>query len=336
MKNLTARSGFLLMSLLLCRLLSSADDAQKLQQTASLFSKAAVGDLRSQNSTPFHLRLEIHTVHLGSKPFDGTYDEVWGSPTIWRRQISFPEFAQQEVGDSDGRWLARNLDFRPQAVYLLSRVVETSMPVPLQPDELVKKVSDRKKDGTGHCVEVKRGTLERTLCFDSQGPLASWEDHNPFDDRRLRLEYTDFQKFGEKLYPREMRVYEHGEQVLDIKVVELSQLPDAAPTHFDHVPSARLMAACESWEPGIPATKVPPRYPSEARRDRQQGTVILYAALAADGSVEKLTLLQTAGNALDAAAIAAVKQWIYAPAMCGTKPQPTEIEVHVNFTLSSG
>lgn len=177
-------------------------DGAKKSQTDSLFANASIADLRVQNTLPFHLRLEVHATDLSPRPLDGTYDEIWRSRSMWQRQISFPGFAQQEVGDSKGRWLSRNVDFRPHAVYLLSRAVETAMPIPLQPDEQIEKVFAHKKDGLEEqCTEFKRGNLERTLCFDSRGPLVRSDEHNGFDDRSLRIEYLDFQKFGEKLCP---------------------------------------------------------------------------------------------------------------------------------------
>jgi TonB family protein len=179
-------------------------------------------------------------------------------------------------------------------------------------------------------TEVDANNLGRTLCFDPRGPLAN------VDDRTVRLQYLDFQKFGEKLYPRHLKVYQNGEQALDVRVTELSFLPDAAPAHFDHVDGARLMAVCSQWEAGVPAKKVTPQYPSEARNAGMQGTVYLYVALAADGSVDKLKVLESAGAPLDNASINAVKQWVYAPVNCGPKPLPTEIEVQVNFELRRG
>src|SRR6476620_6329168 len=155
------------LALLLC-----AEDIDKKSQIDSLLASAAIANLRGQDSGPFHLRLEIHATNLSPKPLDGTYDEIWRSPSTWQRKISFPGFVQQEVGDSEGRWLARNLDFRPHAIYLLSRAVETAMLVSLQPDEQVKRVSDRKKDGLElRCADFQRKEWERTLCFSSGGPL---------------------------------------------------------------------------------------------------------------------------------------------------------------------
>jgi TonB family protein len=336
MTNFALRSCLFLLALLssvtpaLC-----ADDSGKTSQTDSLFASAAVANLRAQDSRPFHLRLEIHVTKLSPKPLDVTYDEIWRSPSAWQRRISFPGFMQQEVGDSEGRWLARNVDFRPHAIYLLSRAVGTAMPVSLQPDEQVKKVSDHKKDGVElRCAAFQRKKWQRTLCFMSGGPLVSSDEYNELDDIKLRVDYLDFQKFGEKLYPRQMYVYQNGKQVLEVKVVELAQLPGATQAHFGHAATDRLMALCDRWEETPPIKKVLPEYPPDACRDRQQGKVTLYVALAADGSVDQLKLLESAGTALDNASMQAVKQWVYPPLTCGARPLPSEIEVHVNFSLS--
>lgn len=201
-------------------------------------------------------------------------------------------------------------------------------------DEQVKKVFDRKKDGPElHCVDIKRGTFDRTLCFDSAGPLVSSEESHESDGRKLRVEYMDFQKFGDKLFPRQMRVYQNGEQVLEVKVAALDQLPDATLAHFDHAANAHLMAICDRWGESTPAKKITPRYPPDALRDHQEGTVTLYATLAADGSVDQLKLLDSGGTAFDTASMQAVRQWVYPPLTCGARPLPSEIEVQVNFSI---
>lgn len=114
------RSTVLSLVLLAAPFTAYASDALNKQQVDRLFTNAAGTNLRSKDSRPFHLRIEIHVSHISSKPLDGTYEETWQSPEAWRRQIAFPGFTQQEVGDGEGRWLARTLDFRPHSVYLLS------------------------------------------------------------------------------------------------------------------------------------------------------------------------------------------------------------------------
>ena len=91
------------------------------------------------------------------------------------------------------------------------------------------------------------------------------------------------------------------------------------------------MAECEKSPKLI--KKIPPQYPPAARSAHQQGTVILYTVLSDQGTVEKTSVLQSAGDNLDKSAADGVKQWVYSPPACGTVALPTEIEVQVNYEL---
>src|SRR5579871_7024885 len=105
----------------------AADDAEKQRQLEGFLATANAADLRSTNSAPFHLTLKLHVQQITAKPLDGSYDEVWNGPDQWRREITFPEFRQVEIGDKDGRWLDRNLDFRPQPAYLVAELLDAIM-----------------------------------------------------------------------------------------------------------------------------------------------------------------------------------------------------------------
>ncbi len=86
--------------------------------------------------------------------------------------------------------------------------------------------------------------------------------------------------------------------------------------------------------PGIPVKKVVPEYPKDARASHIEGTVLRYALLSSDGTVQKVKVLQSAGTLLDQAALHAVQQWGSSPTDCGSgRRLPAEIEVTVNFAL---
>jgi protein TonB len=78
-----------------------------------------------------------------------------------------------------------------------------------------------------------------------------------------------------------------------------------------------------------------PIYPASARRKRQQGTVLLSVLVDAKGRPEKVSIKQGCGiSALDEAALVAVRTWEFDPAMIGTRPIKSEIEVPVRFVLT--
>jgi TonB family protein len=81
----------------------------------------------------------------------------------------------------------------------------------------------------------------------------------------------------------------------------------------------------------------PPRYPAEAIRKGQQGTVILDVAVDATGAVTGVRVDQGGTDApmgLQTAAIAAARQWKFNPGRKGGKPVDGMIQVPVNFSLS--
>jgi TonB family protein len=306
-----------------------AKDKPSNQEGADLLAKAASRqNIHEQGGQPFQLRIRIHAEHLVSKPMDGAYAEVWMAPNKWRREIAFPGFTQLEIGDVDSKWLTRNLDFKPWIVYLTEAAVELFILPGVQQEGVVKSVRGRKLRGTElRCVELvdKEGKQTRELCLDGAGALLSESLGNQ------RFEYGDFGKFGGKIFPKSIRVYESGEQVLDISADNLSSPSDSHDALFQHGSGARQMAACERWPKLI--KKVEPQYPPAARAAHQQGDVILYTLLSDQGRVERTTILQSAGDNLDRSAADAVKHWVYSPPACGATPFQTEIEVRVNYEL---
>ena len=58
----------------------------------------------------------------------------------------------------------------------------------------------------------------------------------------------------------------------------------------------------------------PPRYPTESRRLREQGTVVLMVVLDVDGRVQNVSVQRSSGHdRLDRAALSAVRSWRWSP-----------------------
>ncbi|HTZ98863.1 MAG TPA: TonB family protein [Candidatus Aquilonibacter sp.] len=79
-------------------------------------------------------------------------------------------------------------------------------------------------------------------------------------------------------------------------------------------------------------SRVTPIYPAIARMAQVQGTVVLHAVIAKDGSVQSLELV-SGPPMLVQAAIDAVKQWRYEPTLLAGKPVEVDTTVQVVFTL---
>jgi TonB family protein len=76
---------------------------------------------------------------------------------------------------------------------------------------------------------------------------------------------------------------------------------------------------------------VKPVYPEKLTAGGAEGTVILTATIGADGNVATLDVARSVHPDLDAAAIEAVRQWQFMPALLNC--EPTEVEMTVSLTF---
>jgi TonB family protein len=104
-------------------------------------------------------------------------------------------------------------------------------------------------------------------------------------------------------------------------------------------------AAAAEGAPGPPAPEMsfdtPPRalhtvrpeYPREAFEKRIEGTVLIEALVDSDGVIARCRVIQSVPG-LDAAALAAARQWRFRPAVKDGKPVATIIHMPVQFSIS--
>ena len=80
-------------------------------------------------------------------------------------------------------------------------------------------------------------------------------------------------------------------------------------------------------------TKVPPKYPEEAKKERIQGTVLLNAIIGKDGAVEELTVA-SGPKELQQSSLDAVRQWTYKPYLLNGEPIEVKTTISVIYTLA--
>lgn len=80
----------------------------------------------------------------------------------------------------------------------------------------------------------------------------------------------------------------------------------------------------------------PPAYPLSARRRGIEGTVLVRAEVAAGGECQRVELKKSSGaEALDQAALEAVKKWRFVPAKRGNQAVVAWVEVPITFKLEN-
>ena len=107
--------------------------------------------------------------------------------------------------------------------------------------------------------------------------------------------------------------------------------PIEKPKKVDVPQQVRVSGAIQA---GMLARQVQPDYPMLARRARIEGTVVLKAIIARDGSVKQLTLI-SGQPLLVEAAMNAVREWRYKPTFLNGEPVEVVTEVDVNFHMQA-
>jgi protein TonB len=79
-------------------------------------------------------------------------------------------------------------------------------------------------------------------------------------------------------------------------------------------------------------SKVPPTYPEAARKRGIDGTVLIQVLVGRDGRIHDARIVKSI-PALDAAAEAAVRQWIFKPALSKGEPVAVWVAVPIKFSL---
>jgi periplasmic protein TonB len=79
-------------------------------------------------------------------------------------------------------------------------------------------------------------------------------------------------------------------------------------------------------------TKTKPVYPAEAFKKKVEGTVLVEILIGADGRVLRARVLESV-PALDAAALEAVRQWAFVPAIKNGRPVATSALAPVSFRI---
>ena len=86
-------------------------------------------------------------------------------------------------------------------------------------------------------------------------------------------------------------------------------------------------------EPPVKVTDVRPQYPASAQRARISGMVVIEATVDTKGNVREAEVIRSVPE-LDRAAMEAVAQWRFTPALQNGTPVPTIMTVTVTFAIS--
>lgn len=309
--------GFLLM--LAAPDVGTAKDGKK-ETTAELLARAAeVSDIRSPSSPPFRLRARVSVAALAKGEVEGSYVLIWNSEKQWREEIVFPGFSQIRVGDGSRFWQVRKPKPLALRVFQMTRILDIQGRLKVLSRETLGSVRQRQRNGVRvRCADVRRKDLpvkSHELCFDlASGALVLKDFYG------LAYEYSEHSPWEKKVFPRLFRVVERGKPVVEIQVDELVGEAATDASLFEPPADAEAWDWCKDEIPPEPDQRAFVGFPEGYMRNQMNVDVAVHAVIETDGTLHDPTVVQSAGERLDRAALESVRQSRYRPRMCNGKP----------------
>ena len=134
----------------------------------------------------------------------------------------------------------------------------------------------------------------------------------------------------------DLTVVRAGKTILSAHLASIETLDpvndaDFSPTS-DAVALPRRIHISAGVAQGLLERKVAPEYPSQARAQRAQGTIVLQALIGTDGRVKDLRAI-SGPPVLQKSAIDAVRRWRYRPYLLNGSPVEVMTTINVIFSV---
>lgn len=311
------------------------------QNVSEQFAKAAdETDLKSQANRPFEMEAEVEVFGV-KQSSHGNYRLLWASPNKWREDIVFNGYRRTRIGGDGKYWQERSIDYELIPIRQLDEALDFNSRLRSSVVKVTGKMKTEKtKDTTTvSCAVLKERYEDEDFCFDPTGGQLVLEKlpngaGGADGDVRAR-QYTDFVKFGEKLFPQSVRVIGADQPLVSFSLKKLAPLGEVQPSDFvAKTGEQEWITKCSQLEKPELQSHITPIYPGEAKARHEQGRVVVYALIGADGILRNLKLVVSVSPLLDASALQAVSKWQYTPRKCDGVPTQADTFIDLNFNVN--
>lgn len=325
----------LILTLALAVLFSPVSVAENKQEEGEKLIRRAgqLSDIRSADGLPFRMKASFTLLGDGAATGEGTYTEIWVSRGRWRRESLFGNFHRIEVGGEKTRWILDSTEEIPGKAGQLKSLLQVGA-VNQEPIKITA-IRDQSVQGVqARCVELKAISMgKETLCIDGQrGVLLLTKTPTLWMGRRAEYscQYSEYEPFADRMYPRHIQCVEDGHPGIEVRVLGLSVEPSPDPALFVPPIGAKELANCPGKVQAPKALQTPdPEYPQGEPQPSSPEVILL--TVGEDGKTRDLSVARSIGKAFDDRALAAVRRWVFRPAMCDGDPVTVQVNVEVEF-----
>jgi TonB family protein len=292
------------------------------KQQASLFHDQA---------SPF--QIDVDFVAQTNAPTEGHLTLKWAAKDRWWRKIVMDRFEQIEIRNGDRLYTSRNIVFTPVRIGELISLLQFAEG---SAGLLVKKQKQRVENGVEiTCLRVEQENVKakpHEVCVNTASHEILRDEWQEPPDERRKEQYSDYFDFGGHHYPRKLQLLVNGSVVITARVQDLTT------TVFDQAlllpPKGAIeRRQCSDMKHAVPVKTPEPMYPQSASQNKLTGDTTVAMTVLTDGSVSDIRLIGSATHSMDDASLQTLKGWKFKPAMCGSEPVVSDIEVVVSFRL---
>lgn len=275
---------------------------------------------------PYRLRARLELVADDGTVIPGVFERLWASSTEWREEIRVADY-KDSVGATGGRtWTSQSLPFRPWNVRLVTGALQFQRVDGVEPHLDLRRIPARE----GRPDLVCAGVRDSWACVDAEQGVPILREQTTL---HVRFDYGALKEFARGSWPSEVRLIDAGREIGRV-VVERFEPFDATELLKMAPPAgAEMLFPCKDSRNAEldPHSKVKPKYPPELLHLREEGYAYLQIGIDEAGRVINPQPLRSNHPRFAEAAVEAVRQWRYRPAVCDGKPRKVQSEVMVTF-----
>lgn len=303
-----------------------------------MLDAAHLNNLTGANMSPWHMKATFQILdENGTVSDEGTYEEFWANPKSSRRVCTGKAFMQTEFTTDKG-------DFRTASshgdVPVLLSSAHNDLISPMPGDPALEHLTFSSKEVQSGSLKLNclspTGALNASMyCLASGEPILRVFASPAFSTQVL---YNGILHFAGRAVAGNLKLTRNGKMAVELRVETLEPLDTKDESSFTPPPDAalipvpRFINVSASVAQGMLLKKVAPEYPVAARNSYTTGTVVLQATIDKEGRIKNLRAV-SGPDALQGAALDAVRQWRYRPYLLNGLPVEVMTTINVIFTL---
>lgn len=325
----------LIAALLVCTIEPALAGSNRQAQQA-LLSAAERFNLLDSGSNPWQLEVEFEAqlalpTDRGPAlvPVTGHLTFKWISKDKWWRKVEMDQFEQIDVRDGEMLYTSRSADVTPLRLKDVFDLLE-GLPVK---GLLVNKQKTRSEKGISFtCFEThyEQSQPRREVCLDASHDIKSIE-WSPVDSQRLREQFADYTDFQGYRFPRTLELFANGTKVVGATVVSLSS---AAIDGGLLVPPKGAIARrqCENMKWPVAISSPDPIPSNNDLFSRHLDTELaVVVTVQTDGTIGEIHVVGASHTqVLDESMVRTLKSWKFKPAMCGSEPVISDVNIVIH------